>query len=152
MPALGIARAANDDFSDMATKKTPMYTKITVRHRPVVQLQLAEAEAKLSAARALLYSVLDEMWQWACDGRDLDMTQRARCQLASSHTVVAAAEAVDPVHVAAGASAIRNEQTFQRYFRDVHVITQHAFVSASRFESAGQVMLGLEPEWPFFHL
>ena len=45
-----------------------------------------------------------------------------------------------------------NEQMFQRYFRDDHVIAQHAFVSPSRFESAGQVILGVEPEWPFFHL
>ena len=150
--ALGIARAAIDDFIEMATKKTPMYTTTTLRDRSVVQMQIAQAEAKLGAARAFLYSVFDEMWQWAGDGRYLDMPRRARCQLASSHAIVAAAEAVDLVHLAAGASAIRNEQMFQRYFRDVHVITQHAFVSPSRFESVGQVMLGVEPDWPFFHL
>lgn len=152
VPVLGIARAAIDDFLEMATKKTPMYTKTTLRERPVVQSQIARAEAKLGAARSFLYSVFDEMWQWARAGRYLDMPRRARCQLATSHTVVAATEAVDLVHVAAGASAIRNEQMFQRYFRDVHVVTQHAFASVSRFESVGQVMLGMEPEWPFFHL
>jgi alkylation response protein AidB-like acyl-CoA dehydrogenase len=59
---------------------------------------------------------------------------------------------IDHVYLAAGRSAIRDEQPFQRYFRDVHVITQHAFVSPSRFEAVGQIMLGLEPDWPFFQL
>ena len=118
--ALGVARAAIDDFIAMAKKKTPMYTATPLRERSVVQLQVAEAEAKLAAARCFLFSVLDEMWQRAKEGESLDMSARARCQLASSHAVVAAAEAVDRVYLAAGASAIRDEQPFQRYFRDVH--------------------------------
>ncbi len=67
-----------------------------------------------------------------------------------SHAVIAAAEAVDLVHACIGATGIRNEHQFQKHFRDVHVITQHAFVCASRLESVGQVMLGVDPEWPFF--
>jgi alkylation response protein AidB-like acyl-CoA dehydrogenase len=149
---LGVARAAIDDFIEMATKKMPMYTATALRERSVVQLQVAEAEAKLGAARCFLFSVFDEVWQRAQQGQSLDMSARARCQLASSHAVVAAAEAVDRVYLAAGGSAIRDEQPFQRYFRDVHVITQHAFVSPSRFEAVGQIMLGLEPDWPFFQL
>ena len=71
-------------------------------------------------------------------------------QLATTHAVVCASKAVDLVHAAAGASAIRNEYKFQQYFRDVHTITQHAFVSASRYESVGAVMLGAESDWCFF--
>ena len=48
--------------------------------------------------------------------------------------------------------AIRNEQPFQRFFRDSHVITQHAFVCESRLEAVGQVRLGLNPDWGFFHI
>ena len=54
------------------------------------------------------------------------------------------------VHQAAGTGAIREEQPFERYFRDAHTMTQHAFVSASRFESVGKLMFGLETDWPFF--
>jgi alkylation response protein AidB-like acyl-CoA dehydrogenase len=150
--ALGIAGAASDYYSEWANKKTPMYTATALRERSVVQLQVAEAEAKLGAARCFLLAGLDEMWQRAKEGKSLDMSARARCQLASSHGVVAAAEAVDRVYLAAGGSAIRDEQPFQRYFRDVHVLTQHAFTSPSRFEAVGQIMLGLEPDWPFFQL
>ena len=62
-------------------------------------------------------------------------------QLATSHAIVCAVTAVDLVHAAAGTSSIRTECKFQQYFRDVHTITQHAFVSASRYESAGDVAI-----------
>ena len=71
-------------------------------------------------------------------------------QLATTHANLAAARAVDLVHAVAGTSAIRNEYRFQRYFRDVHTMTQHAFTSASRYESVGALMLGVESDWPFF--
>ena len=73
-------------------------------------------------------------------------------QLAASHSVVCSAKAVELVHAAAGTSAIRDEYPFQRYFRDVHTITQHAYVSASRYESVGALMLGVESDWGFFDL
>ena len=63
---------------------------------------------------------------------------------ASRHTLARLA------HAAAGTSSIRDEFKFQQYFRDVHTITQHAFVSASRYESAGALMLGEESDWGFF--
>ncbi len=150
-PALGIARAAIDDVIELATHKTPSQSSTTLRHRSVAQMQIAQAEGELTAAQASLYSIFDTMWQRALDGDGVDMRQRAQCQIACSHAVVSAARAVDLVHAAAGASAIRNEQPFQKYFRDIHVITQHAFVGAARFESAGQVLLGLESDWPFFN-
>jgi hypothetical protein len=71
-------------------------------------------------------------------------------QLATTHAIVCAAKAVELVHAAAGTSSIRNEYQFQKYFRDVHTITQHAFASASRYESVGALMLGAESDWGFF--
>ena len=71
-------------------------------------------------------------------------------QLATTHAIVCAAKAVELVHAAAGTSSIRNEYPFQRYFRDVHTITQNAAASASRYESVGARMLGVESDWGFF--
>lgn len=59
-------------------------------------------------------------------------------------------QTVDLVHTVAGTSAIRNEYRFQQYFRDAHSLTQHAFSSASRYESVGALMLGVESDWSFF--
>ena len=77
---------------------------------------------------------------------------KARCQLASSTVTLTAAEVVDLVHSCVGTSGIRAEGRFERYFRDAHVITQHAFVCESRLEAVGQIMFGLEPDWGFFYI
>jgi alkylation response protein AidB-like acyl-CoA dehydrogenase len=150
--SLGIARAAIDDLLALAGKKTPSFTTKALRDRPVVQSQIAQAEARLGAARAYLYQTFEEIWPEAVKGRKIDMQQKASVQLAQTHAILASAEVVDLVQAAAGTTGIREEHRFQRYFRDVHTINQHGFGSASRYEAAGQVLLGLPPDWPFFGL
>ncbi len=149
-PALGIARAAIDGLIEMAGVKTPSFNAATLAQRQVVQRQVAEAEATLGAGRAYLFETFQKHWEGALRGEPLSQTGKIKAQLATTHAVVCAAKAVDLVHAAAGASAIRNEYKFQQWFRDVHTITQHAFVSASRYESAGALMLGVETDWGFF--
>jgi indole-3-acetate monooxygenase len=150
--ATGVARAAVEELADLAARKTPAYTDKPLRDRSVVQLQMAQAQATLGAARAYLYQTLEEVWEQALHGHTIDMPDKAKVQLAATYAIVASGQAVDLVHAAAGASAIRDEHRFQRHFRDVHTITQHGFVSASRYESAGQLLLGSRVDWPFFAL
>jgi alkylation response protein AidB-like acyl-CoA dehydrogenase len=151
IPALGIAQAAIDEFAELATKKTPSFTTTMLKDRSIVQLRFATAVAKVESARAYLHEAFDVAWQGALDGQSLDLAGKARLLLASSHAPIAAAEAVDLIHSIAGTAGIRNNQAFQRHFRDVHVITQHAFVCESRMEAFGQVRFGLDPNWPFLH-
>ena len=49
--ALGIARAAVDAFTDIATGKVPRFTSNTLRERPFAQRALAQAEVRVRAAR-----------------------------------------------------------------------------------------------------
>ena len=149
-PALGIARAAIDDLIALARTKTPSYTGSSLGQRQVVQRQVAEAEATLGAGRAYLYATFQETWDTAVQGAEITLDQKLKMQLATTHAIVCAAKAVELVHAAAGTSSIRNEYQFQKYFRDVHTITQHAFASASRYESVGALMLGVESDWGFF--
>jgi indole-3-acetate monooxygenase len=149
-PALGIARAAIDALIALAGTKTPSYTGAALGQRQVVQRQVAEAEATLGAGRAYLYVTFQETWDAAVQGAEITLAQKLKMQLATSHAVVCAARAVELVHAVAGTSSIRNEYPFQRYFRDVHTITQHAFTSASRYESVGARMFGMESDWGFF--
>ncbi len=146
--ALGIARAAVDELRELGAR-VPAYTGNTLRNRHRAQLRLARADATLRAARALFHEAYGEAWEIAHE-RPLDMEEKARCQQASSHAVLSAVEAVDLVHSCVGTAGIREEQRFPRYFRDVHVISQHAFVAEARLEAVGQILFGLEPDWPFF--
>ena len=151
VPALGIAQAAIDDFIELAASKVHAYTTNTLRDRPIVQLRLAKAQAKIRAARAYLYDTFNTSWDVAVAGDFLTIDQKADCQQAATHAIVASAEAVELIHSIAGTAAIRKDAPFERYFRDIHVITQHAFVCESRFEAVGQIRLGLDSNWDFLY-
>jgi alkylation response protein AidB-like acyl-CoA dehydrogenase len=148
--ALGIARAALDELLALARTKIPSHTSAGLGQRQVVQRQVAKAEATLGAGRAYLHATFQAIWEAALHGAPISLDQKLHMQLAASHSIVCAVKAVDLVHAVAGTSAIRNEYPFQQYFRDVHTIQQHAFVSASRYESVGALMLGAESDWGFF--
>lgn len=151
VPALGIAQAAIDDFIDLAATKVHAYTTNTLRDRQIVQLRLAKAQASLRAARAYLHNTFNEMWDVAVGGDFLTIDQKADCQQAVTHAIVASTEAVKLVHSIAGTAAIRKNQPFERYLRDIHVISQHAFFCESRFEAVGQIRLGLDSNWEFLY-
>jgi alkylation response protein AidB-like acyl-CoA dehydrogenase len=136
----------------LARTKKPTFTGSTLRTRQVVQRQVAEAEATLGAGRAFLYETFRESWDAALQSTEITLDRKSKMQLATSHANVCAAKAVELVHDAAGASAIRNQYKFQRYFRDARTMTQHAASSANRYESVGALMLGEQSDWPFFAL
>lgn len=149
--SLGVAQAAIDDLTALGSK-VPAYTENAIRDRNRVQLRLARAEGKLAGARAFFHQAYEEAWAAVQSGESLGMSEKGRCQLASSTVTLTAAEVVDLVHSCVGTSGIRAERRFERYFRDAHVITQHAFVCEARLEAVGQIMFGLEPDWDFFHI
>lgn len=55
--------------------------------------------------------------------------------------------AVDLVWSMAGTTGIYTRSRLERYFRDIHTLQHHGFVAESRYETAGQVQLGVEPEF-----
>jgi indole-3-acetate monooxygenase len=150
--SLGTARAAIADLIELAQTKTPSYTQTGLADKPVVQERLARARAAVDAARSYLYGSLSEAEEIVQTQPKLSIEQGIPLALAASHAIEAAIQAVDLVHSCAGTTGIREEQRFQQYFRDVHTMSQHAFVSSSRFESVGKLLLGRESDWPFYYL
>jgi indole-3-acetate monooxygenase len=150
--ALGIAQAALDDFLRLAETKTPSYTQTALADKPVVQERIARARAYVEAARSYVERTVSDAWEFVQGGRAIDMEHGIPMALAGSFAMEAAGTAVDLVHASAGTSAIREEQRFQQYFRDVHTVSQHALSSPARFESLGKLMLGRECDWAFYYL
>jgi indole-3-acetate monooxygenase len=52
------------------------------------------------------------------------------------------------VHGLAGTAGIYTTSRIERHFRDAQTLRQHGFLSAARFGTVGQVMLGVPPEFP----
>jgi alkylation response protein AidB-like acyl-CoA dehydrogenase len=150
--SLGVARTAIDVVRELARAKVPAYVSGKLADRGVVHRDLARAEAKYRAARALLHQAVGDAFLRAEEGTPLGMDDKLSVQLACTHANVCAAEVVDLVYALAGATAIRKDFPLERCFRDAHTLTQHAFVGAPRFESCGRLMLGVESDWSFFDL
>jgi len=47
-----------------------------------------------------------------------------------------------------GTRAIRAGTALNRCFRDIQVLKHHAFAAETRYETVGQVYLGLPPDFP----
>jgi alkylation response protein AidB-like acyl-CoA dehydrogenase len=148
--ATGIARAAIDALAQLATEKTPAGTQHLLRERPMVQVDVARAEALLRAARSFLYEAAAEAWEAAASEGELPPRQRALLRLAASHASLTAAQAVDLMQGAAGGTAIYASSPLERCFRDIHTLTQHAMLSQASYEPAGRMLLGLDPGNPRF--
>jgi alkylation response protein AidB-like acyl-CoA dehydrogenase len=143
--AVGLARAALDAFIDLAGAKTPRRVVGLLREQPMVQADVGLAEAHLRSAKALLTETVQEVWSAAVAG-PLALEQRAALRLAATHVIRLAAEVVDAVYNAAGATAIYETHILQRYFQDMHVITQHIQSRRAHYELVGRYRLGLPVE------
>ena len=143
---LGIGRHALESVIELAQKKHPLGAKRSLAHRELVQLRVAQAEAKLSGARALLFETLGAVEHAAEAGDPASLAARARLRLAAAHAASESAAAVDLAYHAGGATSIYEKSPLQRCFRDVHVATQHAMVGDASATLAGRVLLGLESD------
>ena len=144
--ALGIARGALDEIERLATEKTPTGSRRLLAERPVVQAQIAEAEATAGASRAFLREVIDEAWTTARASGAIPIALRGRLRLAATHATAASAHAVDVAYTAGGGTAVYAESPLQRAFRDIHVVTQHMMVAPATWELAGRVLLGIDTD------
>ena len=148
--ALGVARGFYDSFVALAADKTPRGARSTLRHNNVVQSQVAQASARLRSARVFLLTSLQAIWDEAAATGEMTLDHNATIRLASTWAIKQAREVVDELYHAAGATAIFNEQPFERRFRDIHTIAQQMQGAQRHFETVGGILLGLEPDATMF--
>ncbi len=142
--ALGIARGALDALVEVARGKTPSATARGLRDSPVVQSAIAQAEAKLRAARALLLTTLQDAWDEAQQTSALSLDSRMSIRLASTYAIHQAKEVTSTAYQEAGATAIFESNPFERRFRDAHSVSQQVQARTTHFETVGQHLLGLD--------
>ena len=66
-----------------------------------------------------------------------------RIRLAATHGIHQAKEVADIAYRAAGATAIFENEKFERRFRDIHAVTQQIQARQSQYETVGQYLLGV---------
>lgn len=141
--ALGVARSCLEAFYELAGSKTPRYVQGLLRNQALIQFTVAQAEAAVRSGRAFLMDAVCDLWNEIVSTGEVGMERRAALRLAETHAIRLAAQVVDSVYSACGATAVFEGNLIQRHFQDIHVITQHLQGRLSHYETVGQYWLGL---------
>ncbi len=141
--ALAVSRSCLDAFYELAGAKTPRYVQGLLRGLPLVQFTVGQAEAALRSGRAFLMEAVGDLWNELTSTGVLSLERRVNLRLAATHAIRLAAQIVESIYSASGATAAFEGNLIQRHFQDIHVITQHLQGRLAHYETVGQHWLGL---------
>jgi alkylation response protein AidB-like acyl-CoA dehydrogenase len=91
---------------------------------------------------------VDELWDDAISNETISLDRRVALRIATTHAIRLAAQVIDSVYSAAGATAVFEGNLIQRHFQDIHVITQHLHGRLWYYEQVGQYWLGIPIDDP----
>jgi 3-hydroxy-9,10-secoandrosta-1,3,5(10)-triene-9,17-dione monooxygenase len=145
--ALGNAQACLDDYIDMARHRASTYNRAKLGDMQSTQIKIAEASAKVDAARLIMRSNCVEAMADARRGDFPDMAAKTRLRRDGAYSVNLCTEAVSLLFSASGARGLFTTGVLQRQFRDAHAINSHlAFNFDAAGTNYGRVALGLPSE------
>ncbi|HKW96033.1 MAG TPA: acyl-CoA dehydrogenase family protein [Methylomirabilota bacterium] len=142
--ALGTARSCLATFMELATTKTPRAMEALLRDQEMVQNEVGHAEALLRSGRAFLIEAVGQLWTALTTTGAITLEHRATLRLATTHGIRLAVQIVDKIYNLSGATAVYESNPIQRYFQDVHVMSQHLQARLGHYELVGRHWLGLK--------
>jgi alkylation response protein AidB-like acyl-CoA dehydrogenase len=87
------------------------------------------------------------VWARTLSGEGNSLEQKADLLLSATHATATAATVADMMHRLAGSAGIYARNLLERHLRDAQTLRHHGLVCEGRFETAGQVYLGVPPEF-----
>jgi alkylation response protein AidB-like acyl-CoA dehydrogenase len=144
--AMGCARSTLAAFIELARDKIPRGARKTMRDNHVTQSQVAQAEVRLASSWSHLLHSLEDMTEAVRQRGHITMDERMAIRLNSTYCIQTAVDVVDMLYQAAGATAIFDENPFERPWRDVHTVSQQIQGRQAHFETVGAYLMGLEAD------
>jgi 3-hydroxy-9,10-secoandrosta-1,3,5(10)-triene-9,17-dione monooxygenase len=140
---VGNAQAALELTVDAIKERSTSYTAMRMRDFQAVQLRVAEAGAKVDAARLVIRTDCIDAERMAMDGRVPSIEEKLRFKRNVAWAMGLCTEAVDSLHALAGANGIYDRYPIQRLFRDQHALAAHiGFSWDAQGSPWGLVILG----------
>jgi 3-hydroxy-9,10-secoandrosta-1,3,5(10)-triene-9,17-dione monooxygenase len=145
--ALGNAQACLDDYVEVARHRASTYNRAKLGDLQSTQIKIAEASAKIDAARLIMRSTCIEVMADARRGYVPDVAAKTKLRRDGAFAVNLCTEAVSLLFSASGARGLFTNAALQRQFRDAHAINSHlAFNFDAAGTNFGRVALGLPSE------
>jgi alkylation response protein AidB-like acyl-CoA dehydrogenase len=153
---LGIARAAVDSVTELATRKElvpdphKLFGSRLLRDDSRAHEALAIAEGALASARSFAYSTVQDLWDTLNRNERVSSRQRAlyRIMIVDVHRV--AKDVITKMYDLAATSAIYRSNPLDRMMRDIITACQHGVVHPKMYRPAGRMLLGLDADDPMF--
>ena len=147
--ALGNAQACLDDFVEATRHRVAKYNRNRIADFQSIQIKIADAGARIDAARRIMRSICLEGMDDCRAGTVPDLTTKSRYRRDGAYSVGLCTEAVDLLFSASGAEGLFSESALQRQFRDAHAISAHiAFNFDAAGSNSGKVELGFPSDNP----
>ncbi|MFK4658974.1 3-hydroxy-9,10-secoandrosta-1,3,5(10)-triene-9,17-dione monooxygenase [Bradyrhizobium japonicum] len=145
--ALGNAQVCLDDYAEVARHRISTYNRAKLSDFQSTQIKIAEASAKIDAARLIMRSACVNAMEDARRGPIPDMAIKTRYRRDGAFSVNLCTDAVSILFAASGARGLFTTGVLQRQFRDAHAINSHlAFNFDAAGTNYGRVALGLPSE------
>jgi indole-3-acetate monooxygenase len=139
--AIGLARRAIDDITELAAHTARFPGGPTVSERAVFHHELGRAEVRVRAARAVHREAMAAAFaSAAADGAPSDEQQLA-VTTASVFAVETCADVVSDLFKFGGGRALALSNPLQRHLRNVLAARQHVALSEENYEAAGRFLL-----------
>jgi 3-hydroxy-9,10-secoandrosta-1,3,5(10)-triene-9,17-dione monooxygenase len=144
---LGNAQACHDDYVEIARHRASTYNRAKLGDMQTTQIKIAEASAKVDAARLVMRTNCIDAMTDARRGHVPDIAAKTKLRRDGAFAVNLCTEAVTLLFTASGARSLFTSGTLQRQFRDAHAVNSHlAFNFDAAGTNYGRVALGLPSE------
>ncbi|MCC8960880.1 acyl-CoA dehydrogenase family protein [Bradyrhizobium sp. Pear76] len=144
---LGNAQACLDDYVEIARHRASTYNRAKIGDLQSTQIKIAEASAKIDAARLIMRTNCVEVLAEVRRGDIPGIAAKTKLRRDGAFAVNLCTEAVSVLFAASGARSLFTSGALQRQFRDAHAVNSHL---ALNFDAAGtnygRVALGLPSE------
>jgi indole-3-acetate monooxygenase len=139
--AIGLARRALDDITELATHTARFPGGPTVSERAVFHKELGRAETRIRAARAVHREAMAAAWESAVAGAVPGEELQLAVTTASIYAVETCSDVVSDLFRYGGGRVLALSNPMQRHLRNVLAARQHLALSEEHYETAGRFLL-----------
>ncbi|MGY3587773.1 alkylation response protein AidB-like acyl-CoA dehydrogenase [Bradyrhizobium sp. USDA 4350] len=144
---LGNAQACLDDYVEIARHRASTYNRAKLGDLQSTQIKIAEASAKIDAARLIMRTNCVDVLAEIRRGDIPSIAAKTKLRRDGAFAVNLCTEAVSLLFAASGARSLFTSGALQRQFRDAHAVNAHlAFNFDAAGTNYGRVALGLPSE------